>query len=182
MASPPACPSRCSIHFHPQRARPGKRRDPPPRLRGRVRLLPAHATPHHARDQARGGPLFRRANQWHLRLRRSSGAGTHCAERMPALKVLGKPAFTLARHEAYIGVLIDDLVTRGDSRALPDVHQPRRIPACSSAKIMPIPVLPAARSRPVWPVRCVASDSKKKPCDRGIERPRRHDPPRGHGR
>lgn len=57
----------------------------------------------------------------------------------------GKEPFTLGRDEAYIGVLIDDLVTKGVDRALPNVYFACRIP-----HIAPAGRCRSASDSPVW--------------------------------
>jgi tRNA uridine 5-carboxymethylaminomethyl modification enzyme len=46
-----------------------------------------------------------------------------------ALAVRGDVPWVASRDQAYLGVLVDDLVEQGRHRAVPDVHQPGRVPA-----------------------------------------------------
>ena len=95
---------------------PGARRDAAARLRHRVRLRrSARARRRRSRRKRCRGPVPRRPDQRHDRLRGGGGAGAGRRRSMRRARAGGRTASCFDRAEAYIGVLVDDLVTRGVS-------------------------------------------------------------------
>ncbi len=64
-------------------------------------------------DEARARPFPCRPDQRHHRIRRGGGAGASRRASTPPGSLRGEPAVVLRRWEAYVGVMIDDLVTLG---------------------------------------------------------------------
>ena len=86
----------------------------------------------YAGNQGGRRPVLRRPDQRHHRLRGSRRAGPARRRQRRALRAADAKAGRPRRDEAYLGVLVDDLITHGTHRAVPHVHLPRRIPAAAA--------------------------------------------------